>query len=71
MATKQNLVKRKFPYIDTFSHQVPAVVHTMRDLTSGVFEHLWITSPLDVDQRVNYMQRHIRVEALKKYKSVL
>ena len=39
-ATKQNLFKRKFPYINMFDHQVSAVVRAMRDLPSGVFEQL-------------------------------
>ena len=38
--SKQNLVKRKFPYIDTFNHEVPVVISAMRDLTVGVFDHL-------------------------------
>ena len=32
--SKKNLVKRKFPYIDMFDHEGPAVVSAMRDLTS-------------------------------------
>ena len=48
----QNLVKREFPYINMFNHEVPAVVNAMRDLTSGVFVHLYIASPMYVDQRV-------------------
>ena len=51
----QNLVKSKFPYIDMFNHEVPAVVSAMHGLTSGVFDHLEITSPMDVDQIVAYM----------------
>ena len=39
-ATKKNLVKSNFTYIDMFDHQGPTVVHAMRDLTSRVFEHL-------------------------------
>ena len=38
----------------------------MRELTSKVFEHLEITSPMDVDPRVAYMQRILRGGALKK-----
>ena len=47
------------------------MVHTMRDLTSGIFEHLEITSPLDIDKRFNYRQRLLRVLALEKYNTVL
>ena len=43
----------------------------MHDLNSGVFEHLEIAATLDVDQRVNYMQRLLRGSAIKKYKTVL
>ena len=35
-ATKKNLFKRKFPYINKFDHQVPAVVRAIRSLTGGV-----------------------------------
>ena len=41
----------------------------MRDLTREVFEHLEITSHMDVDQRVAYTQRILRGAALKKYKA--
>ena len=30
--SKQNLVKRNFPYINTFDHEGPALVSAMRDL---------------------------------------
>ena len=43
----------------------------MSDLTSGVFEHLGVTSPIDVVQRVVYMQHILRGVALKNYKAVL
>ena len=43
----------------------------MRDLTSGVFEHLEITSTMDVDQRLSYTHRILRGSAIKKYKTVL
>ena len=69
--SKQNLITRKFPYIDTFDHEGPALVNAMRDLTSGMFEHLDITSPMDVYQRVAYTQQIIRGAALKNYKAVL
>ena len=39
-STKQNLVKRKLPYIDMFNNQGHAVLCAMRNITSGVFEHL-------------------------------
>ena len=49
----------------------PAVVHTMRDLTSGVFGHLYIPSTLIVDKMFNYMQRILSVPPLDKYNTVL
>ena len=48
-----------------------AVVCAMRNLTSGLFEHLGIVCPLDVDKRVNYTQRFLRELALKRYKTFL
>ena len=47
------------------------VVCEMHDLTRGVFEHLEITSPIDVDKKVKYTQRLLRGLALNKYKTVL
>ena len=70
MASKQNLVKRKFPYYGLFGHEGPVVVSAMRDITSEVFERLDITSPMYVDQMIPYMYRLLRGEALKK-KAVL
>ena len=39
-ASKQNIVKRQFPYINTFDHEGPVVINTMCALTVGMFEHL-------------------------------
>ena len=66
--SKQNLVKRKFPYIFTFDHEGPTVVIVICNLTVGVIYHLEITSPMDVDKGVSYMQRILKGAALKKYK---
>ena len=49
---KKNLVKRKFPYIDTFNHERPTVVGVMRDRNVVVFEHLYITYPMDSYKRI-------------------
>ena len=38
--SKQKLIKSQFSYIDTFNHEGPMVINTMRDLTAEVFEHL-------------------------------
>ena len=35
-----------------FDHEEPTVVNAMRDLSSGVFEHLEITNPIYMDQKV-------------------
>ena len=69
--TKQNLLKRKLLFIDMFDHTGPDVVCAMRNLTVGVFEHLYITSYMYVDQRVAYMKRILIVSALNKYNMVL
>ena len=71
MESNKNLVKRKLPYIGTFNHEGPTVVSAMRNLTVGVFEHLEITSIMDVDQRVAYTQHTLRGAALKKYRYVI
>ena len=39
-ASKQNLVKSKFPWIDMFNHKGPALINVMCDITVRVFEHL-------------------------------
>ena len=54
-----------------FDHEGPAVVSAMHDLTVGVFDHLDITSSTNVDRKVAYTQRILRVAALKKYRAVL
>ena len=46
------------------------MVSAMRNLTSGVFEHLDIIPPMDVDKRVAYMKRILIGDTLKKYKVV-
>ena len=71
MVSNKYLVKRKFPYIDTFNHEGPKVISVMRNLTTGVFEHLEITSHMDVDQRVAYTKRILRGDTLKNYIDVL
>ena len=62
--SKQNLVKRNFPYINTFDHEGPALVSAMRDLIFWVIENLEITSPMDVNQGVAYMQRILRWDGI-------
>ena len=41
------------------------VINAMRNLTVGVFEHLEIISPTDVDKGLAYTQRILRGSALK------
>ena len=43
----------------------------MHKITVGVFEHLEITSPIDVDQRVSYTQRILSGAALENNRLVL
>ena len=71
MASKKNLLKRKFPYINTFDHNGPVVISAMRDLTVGVFENLDVTSTMDVEKRLASTQRILRGSALKNYREVL
>ena len=71
MVCKKNLVKRKFPYIDTIDHEVSTVVSAMRDLTVGVFEHFDITSLMYIYQMVAYTQCILRGALLLKYTTVL
>ena len=47
-----------------FDHEGPIVISAMRDLIAVVFEHLNITSPMDVDKRLAYTQRILRGAAL-------
>ena len=54
-----------------FHHEGPAVVSAMHDLTSRVFEHLKITSPMDLDQRVAYTRSILRGAEINRYKAVL
>ena len=61
----------KFPLIDMFDREGPAAVNTMHELTSGVFENIYINSPMDVEKIVAYTQRILICSAIKKYKAVL
>ena len=63
--SKQSIVKRKLHYINLFDHERPAVVRKMCDLTSRVFEHLDITSTIDVYHSIAYIQRLLKGAALK------
>ena len=71
MATNQNLIKIKFPYIDVFDHQVHAVVRAMRGLTVRLIEHIEITYPTDADKMIKCMQRILMGTVLNKYIQVL
>ena len=56
IAASNNIIaKQNFPYYDIFNHEGPAVLSAIRDLTIRLFEHLGITSLMDVDQRVAYI----------------
>ena len=52
-ATKKNLIKRKFLYIDTFKHEGPTVIRTMRNISVRVFEHPEIASGMYVGKGLN------------------
>ena len=54
-----------------FGHKRPAVICAMRNLTSGLFKHLEITSTLDVDKIVSYAQILLRGLAPNKQKTIL
>ena len=47
------------------------MIRAIRDVTVGLFRHLEITSKIDVDKRINYIERILRREALNKYRQVL
>ena len=57
--------------ITNFYHEGPNVFNVMRDLMLCIFEHLGITSSLDADDRVKYIERILKGESQKKFKSVL
>ena len=61
----------KFPLIDMFDREGPAAVNTMHELTSGVFENIYINSPMDVYKILSYTQRILIGSSLKKFKAVL
>ena len=54
-----------------FDHEEPAVISAMRNLNVGVFEHIKITSPVDLYNILAHMQPILRGAALKKYREVL
>ena len=62
-ASKKNLVKRQFPYINTFNREGPVIIYAMHDLTIGV--HLDIIYPTDVKKILAYTQRILRRSVLK------
>ena len=54
-----------------FDHEGPVVIGAMRNITIRLFEHLNITSHMNVDKRLAYTQSILRGAALKKYREVL
>ena len=48
-----------------FDYEGPATINAIHDLTVGVFEHLAITSNLDPDLRVKYIERILHGSVLK------
>ena len=63
-ASKQNLSEREFSYINMFDHEGPVVVSVMCNLSSRLFEKLDITSPMEVDQSIAFMEHILRGAAL-------
>ena len=47
------------------------MIKAMRDLTAGVFEHLWIMLSLDLDLSIKYNERILKNSALNKSRRVL
>ena len=47
------------------------MVNTIQNLSIRVCDHIEITSPMEVEQRVVYMQTILRVSAINKYKAVI
>ena len=47
------------------------MINMMCDLTVGVFEHIEITSRLDLDKRIKYIDRILRGPSLKQFRQVL
>ena len=69
--SKKILVKRKFIFINMFSHEGPAVINSMHDRTVVLFKHLEVTSKLDLNQMIKYMDHILRGLELKKFRQVL
>ena len=61
----------QFHYISTFDHEGPVIISALRDLIVGVFQHLKITFPMDLDKSLAYTQRILRGAAIKLYQEVL
>ena len=54
-----------------FNHQGPSVIRVIHDIVVGVFEHLEITSDMDVLKIIKYTQHILRGTAFNKYKTFL
>ena len=60
-----------FPYINMFDHEASSIISTIRNLTVGVFEHIEITSIMDVDRSIKYTYSIMGVPALNIYQQFL
>ena len=65
MPTNKNLLKIKFFLIKTFDHEGPNIGSTIRNLTVGLVENLYITPKMDIYNRINYTECILTVTALK------
>ena len=66
-ASKKKLVRRNTPYINLFGHEAPYLISAMRDLMVVLFEHIEITSIMDLDLKIKYTKKILIGPELNKY----
>ena len=71
MASNKNLFKSKYPWIDAFDHEGITVINAMHYRTVVVFEHLEITSKIDLDIMIKYNECILIGSALKNQQVLL
>ena len=54
-----------FLWIDVFNYDGSSAINVVCDLTVGLFKHMDITSNLDLDISIKYMELILRGPALK------
>ena len=50
-----------------FDHEGPTMINAIRNLTVEVYKHLEISSKLDLDLRIKYTERILKVPVLKEF----